>query len=100
MSLGIIKVVQMNEASSSGVGIGKVSPVRRIEPTSNTTSWVVVGASASTVEVAEGWEIGSWSGGDSETGSLIIKTTCSLDLGVRVVSIEEDSVRKGGTRRL
>ena len=96
MSLGIIKVVQMNEASSSGVGIGKVSPVRRRETTFNTTAWVVVGASASTVEVAEGWEIGSGSGGDGETGSLIIKGTCSLDLGVRVVSIEEDSVGRAG----
>ena len=87
----------MNEASSSGVEIGKVSPVRRGEPTSNTTGWVVVGASPSTVEVAEGWEIGSGSGGDGETGSIIIKETCSLDPGVRVVSIEEDSVGRAGT---
>ena len=58
MSLGIIKVVQMNEASLSGVGIGKVSPVRRGELTFNTTALVVVGASASTVEEVEGWEIG------------------------------------------
>ena len=96
MSLGIIKVVQMNEASSSGVSIGKVSPERRGEPTSNKTAWVVVGTSASTVEVAEGWELGSGSDGDGVTGSVIIKGTCSLDPGVRVVSIEEDSVGRAG----
>ena len=52
----------------------------------------MVGASASTVEVAEGWEKGSGSDGDGETSSVIMKGTCSLDPGVRVVSIEEDSV--------
>ena len=86
----------MNEASSSGVGIDKVSPVRRGKPTSNTTAWVVVSASASTVEVAEGWEIGFGSDGDGEKGSVIMKRTCSLDPGVRVVSIEEDSVGTAG----
>ena len=33
---------------------------------------------------------------DGETGSVIIKGTCSLDPGVRVVSIEEDSVGRAG----
>ena len=56
----------------------------------------MVGASASTVEEAEGWEIGSGSGGDGETGSVIINKTCSLDPGFRVVSIEEDSVGRAG----
>ena len=56
----------------------------------------MVGASASTVEVAEGWEIGSGSDVDGETGSVIMKGTCSLDPGVRVVSIEEDSVGRAG----
>ena len=56
----------------------------------------MVGASASTVKVAEGWEIGSESGGDGETGSSIIKETCLLDPGVQVVSIEEDSVGRAG----
>ena len=96
MSFGIIKVVQINEESSSGVGIGKVNPVKRGEPTSNTTAGVVVGASASTVEEAEGWEIGSGSGGDGETGSVIMNGTCLLDPGCRVVSIKEDSVGRAG----
>ena len=56
----------------------------------------MVGASASTVEVAEGWEIGYGSNGDGETGSVIMKGTCSLDPGVRVVFIEEDSVGRAG----
>ena len=56
----------------------------------------MVGASASTVEEAEGWEIGSGSDGDGETGSFIMKGTCSLDPGVRVVSIEKDSVGRAG----
>ena len=56
----------------------------------------MVGLSASTVEVAEGWEIGSGSGGDGETGYFIIKETCLLDPGVRVVSIKEDSVGRAG----
>ena len=56
----------------------------------------MVGASASTVEVAEGWEIGSGSDGDGETGSIIMKGTCSLDPGIRIVTIEEDSVGRAG----
>ena len=38
VSLSIIKVVQMNETSSSGVNIGKVSRVRRGEITFHTTA--------------------------------------------------------------
>ena len=38
VSLGIIKVMQINEASSSSVGIGKTSQVRKAEPTSNTAA--------------------------------------------------------------
>ena len=86
-----------DEASSSGVGIKIVSPVRRGESKSNKTAWVAVGTSASTVEVAEGWEIGSGLvGDDGETNSVIIKGTCSLDPGDRVGSIEADSVGKAG----
>ena len=93
VSLGIIKVVQMNEASSLGVGIGNVSPVKRGEPTSNTIAWVAVGASASAVEVAVVWEFGSvFDVAAGETGSVMIGVTCSFDPGVWVISIEEDSV--------
>ena len=97
MSFGIIKVIHMNEASSSGVGIGKVSPVKRGEPTSNTTAWVAGDASASAVEVAVGWGFGSVFDGEAgETVSVMIGKTCSLDPSVRVVSIKEDSIGRAG----
>ena len=56
----------------------------------------MIGASASRVEEAKGWEIGSGSDGIGETGCVIIKGPCLLDPGVRVVSIEEDSVKRAG----
>ena len=79
----------MNEASSSSVGIGNESLVRRGESTSNTTAWVTVGESALKVEVAESWGFDSVFNGDAgETGSVMIDQTCSLGPGVWVVYIE------------
>ena len=98
VSFNIIKVVHMNEPSTSGVGIGTVSPVKRGEPTSNTTAWVAGDASASAVEVAVGWGFGSLFDGEAgETVSVMIGKTCSLDPSVRVVSIKEDSIGRAGT---
>ena len=78
----------MNKASSSGVGIGKVSPVRRSKPTFNTTACVAVGKSALTDEVAAGWGLDSVIISDAgKPGSVMIEGTCSLGPGVRVVSI-------------
>lgn len=61
----------MNKASESSVGIGNVNPVRRSETIFNKTSWVAVGASALTVEVAECWGFSYIFGNDAgDTGSL------------------------------
>ena len=83
----------MNEASLSGFNIVKVSPVKGGKSTYNATACVAVGISASTVEIAKGWEIGfGFGGNDNKTGSVIIKGTCLLDSGVLVVSIKKDLV--------
>lgn len=48
----MIKVVQRNETSLSGVGLGKANLVYKSDPTSKTTACVTVGESASAEKVA------------------------------------------------
>ena len=78
----------MKETSSSGEGIGKRSPLYRAVLASMKTTGVSEDASTragATVSV-------TCSAAAGVTGSAMMAGTCSLEAGVRVGSVDEDSV--------
>ena len=69
MSFGIIKVLQLNVACSSCVGILEVSIIRRNKLSVNTIATVAAGSCVSTLEVATGF---AFVGDACETGLIMI----------------------------